>query len=45
MENNDKFQRDIEIKFEKSQENIKTDLKTETENLIQRFDLTSENQV
>jgi hypothetical protein len=44
-ENNDKFQRDIEIKLETLQENMKTDFKTEIEKLIQRFDLASENQV
>jgi hypothetical protein len=35
---NDKFQKEIETKFEKLQESMKADLKTETENLIQRFD-------
>jgi DNA repair exonuclease SbcCD ATPase subunit len=44
-ESNDKLQKNIEIKFEKLQENVKTNLKTETEKLIQRFDLTSENKV
>jgi hypothetical protein len=44
-ESNGKLQKDIEIKFEKLRENVKRDLKTETEKLIQRFDLTSENKV
>jgi hypothetical protein len=38
------LQKDIEIKFEKLRENVKTDFKTVTEKLIQRFDLASENQ-
>jgi hypothetical protein len=37
-ESNDKSQRDIEIKFEKLQENMKADLKTESEKLILRID-------
>jgi hypothetical protein len=37
-ENSIKFQSDIETKLEKSQEHMKTDLKTETEKLIQRTD-------
>jgi hypothetical protein len=44
-ESNGKLQKNIEIKLEKLRENIKTDLKTETEKLIQRFDLASEIQV
>jgi hypothetical protein len=44
-ESNGQLQKNIEIKLEKLQENIKTDLKTETEKLIQRFDLASENQI
>jgi chromosome segregation ATPase len=43
-ESNGQLQKDIEIKLENLQENIKTVLKTETEKLIQRFDLASENQ-
>jgi DNA repair exonuclease SbcCD ATPase subunit len=44
-ESNDQLQKDIEIKLENLQENMKTYLETETEKLIQRFDLASENQV
>jgi hypothetical protein len=44
-ESNGQLQKDIEIKLEILRENVKSDLKTETEKLIQKFDLASENQV
>jgi hypothetical protein len=39
------MQKNVEIKLEKLRENIKTDLKTETEKLTQRFDLADESQI
>jgi hypothetical protein len=42
-ESSNKFQKDIKTKFEKLQENMKADLKTETEKLIQRFDRENKN--
>jgi chromosome segregation ATPase len=36
-ESNDKFQKEVETRFEKLQESMKADLKTETENSIHKF--------
>jgi uncharacterized coiled-coil DUF342 family protein len=42
-ESNDKLQKDIHMKLEKSEEIMKTGLKTETEKSIQRIDTENQN--